>query len=205
MLGRGAPAVLGPSLVMKAPLRQVLALCLCLTSACASRPQIRATGPFTAEMARYFDDSVDYITNLDELGGRMAADLNTQLGFLARTADLIAVVRIETVAVSQDPDGTQAYRLMGAVTETLHGTAPDHHVQLRAVQGQAGYNTVSGRQDRLQNGRWLVFIRWYTDGQGEVRAHWHMYPHSDAMVNRMREATGTATDGFVRVVPSSGS
>jgi hypothetical protein len=183
-----------------------LALAITLTSACASRPQIRTTGPFTPEMARHFDDSVDYITNLDNMGGAMAADLNTQLSFLGRNADLIAVVHIETVAVSQDPDGTQAYRLVSVIAETLHGTAPaDNHIQLRAVQGQAGYNTVSGRQDRLQNGQWLVFVRWYTDGQGEVRAHWHLYPHSEAMVNRYREAIGTSTDGFVRVVPSSGN
>ena len=191
---------------MHAPLRQVLALCLALTSACASRQQIRTTGPFTAEMARYFDDSVDYISNLDELGGRMAADLNAQLSYLGRNSDLVAIVRIETVAVSQDPDGTQSYRLVGVVSEALHGTAPEGNgLQLRAVQGQAGYNTVSGRQDRLQNGWWLVFVRWYMDGSGEVRAHWHLYPHSDALVSRMREASGTATDGFTRVVPSSGN
>lgn len=206
MLGRRDCAVLRPTAVKHSPFRIALALSVALTSACASRPQIRTTGPFTDEMARYFDDSVDYITNLDELGGRMAADLNTQLGYLGRNSDLIAVIRIETVAVSQDPDGTQSYRLVGPIGEALHGTAPpDNRVQLRAVQGQAGYNTVSGRQDRLQNGQWLVFVRWYTDGRGEIRAHWHLYPHSEAMVGRYREAIGGSADGFVRVVPSSGS
>jgi hypothetical protein len=51
----------------------------------------------------------------------------------------------------------------------------------------------------------LLFVRWYADGQGELRAHWHLYPHSDALVNRYREAIGESTDGFVRVVPSSGN
>jgi hypothetical protein len=157
-------------------------------------------------MARYFDDSVDYISDLDSLGGTMAEDLRRQLSFLGRNSDFIGVVQIETVAVSQDPDGTQAYRLVAAVSETLHGTAPENNrVQLRTAQGQTGYNTVSGRQDRLQTGRWLVFVKWYTDPTDEVRPHWHLYPHSDALVNRMREASGTATDGFTRVVPSSGN
>lgn len=191
---------------MNTPIRPALALCFALLAGCASRPQIQTTGPFTAEMGRYFDDSVDYISNLDDMGGRMASDLNSQLAYLGRTADIIAVVNIETIAVSSDADSGQAYRLVANIAETLHGTAPaDNHLQLRAVQGQAGYNTVQGRQDRLQSGRWLVFARWYTDGQGEIRAHWHMYPHSDALVRRMREANGGDADGFVRVTPSSGN
>lgn len=186
--------------------RPLLALCVALASGCATRPQVRPTSPFTPEMARYFDDSVDYISDLDSLGGTMAEDLRRQLSFLGRNSDFIGVVRIETVAVSQDPDGTQAYRLVAAIGETLHGNAPESGlVQLRTAQGQAGYNTVSGRQDRLQNGRWLVFVKWYTDATDEVRPHWHLYPHTDALVTRMREASGTSTDGFTRVVPSSGN
>jgi hypothetical protein len=155
-------------------------------------------------MARYFDDSVDYINNLDQLGGAMAQDLNNQLSFLGRNSDLIAVVRIETIAVSQDPDGTRAYRLVSNITDVLSGVAPeDRRVQLRTAQGQVGFNTVSGRQDRLQTGQWLLFVKWYTDGSGETRPHWHLYPHSDELVNRYREASGISTDGFTRVVPSN--
>jgi|LNFM01.1.fsa_nt_gb hypothetical protein len=191
---------------MHAPSRHILALCVALASGCATQQAIRPTSPFTAEQARYFDDSVDYISDLDNLGGTMADDLRRQLSYLGRNSDLIAIVRLETVAVSQDPDGTQSYRIVASIVETLHGTAPEQgRVQLRTSQGQMGYNTVAGRQERLQTGRWLVFVKWYTDATNEVRPHWHLYPHSDALVTRMREASGAPTDGFTRVVPSSGN
>lgn len=191
---------------MKASLRTVLALCLCLGAGCAGRTVIRPTTPFTPEMAQYFDDSVDYVTNVENLGGRLAADLQTQLNFLSRNADLVSVVRIETVTVSEDAENTQAYRLSAVVVEPVKGTVPeDNHVNVRAVQGQPGYNTVQGRQDRLQSGRWILFAKWYTDGAGELRAHWHLYPHSDAMIARVRQLTGTATSGgeFRTVTPTT--
>jgi hypothetical protein len=186
-------------------LRSTLALLLALSTSCASRPQIRPTSPFTAEMGHHFDDSVDYVSNLDDIGGRLATDFRTQIDYLGRNSDLIAIARIETVTVSQDPDGTQSYRLTAAVTEGIKGTIPeDSRVSLRASQGQAGYNTVQGRQERLQSGRWLLFVKWYTDGAGEVRPHWHLSPHSDGLVLRVRELSGTVVGGgFQRVVPQT--
>ncbi|MDP3276117.1 MAG: hypothetical protein Q8Q09_13035 [Deltaproteobacteria bacterium] len=184
--------------------RTVLALSLLALSvpACASRPGIRPSSPFSAEHALLFDDSVDYLSSLDDLGGRLAADFTTQLNSLSRTADLVAVCRIETVTVSLDPDGSQSIRLTAAVTEILRGTAPEERrVSLRVAQGQPGYNTVSGRQERLQTGSWILFVKWYTDSEGALRAHWHLSPQSPSLERRVREAAGLIpADGTERVV-----
>ncbi len=179
---------------------------IAFSTGCATRPPIRPSSPFTAAMARDFDDSVDYVFNLEEIGGRQAVEIQRQLDALARTSDVIALARIETVTVSQDLDGQQSYRLIAHVQELLHGVvAEDNRVALRASQGQPGYNTVSGRQDRLQAGNWLLFVKWYTDGGGEVRAHWHLSPQSEGVLQRVRGAAGLSTDsqGNFRVVSTS--
>jgi hypothetical protein len=192
---------------MQGRFRTVIAVALALASGCVPRAEIRPTSPFTSEMARHFDDSVDYISNLDDIGGRLGADFRTQLEFLARQSDLVAITRIETVTVSQDPDGTQSYRLTAEVLESIRGQVPEgNRVGLRATQGQPGYNTVQGRQERLSANRWLLFVKWYIDGVGDVRPHWHLSPATDALVRRIRILSGTVVeDGFRRVVPSSGS
>lgn len=179
--------------------------CSLLTPGCVTRPQIRPTSPFTAAMARDFDDSVDYVFNLEDIGGHQAQEIQRQLDALARTSDVIALARIETVTVSQDTDGQQSYRLIAHVQELLTGTVPeDNRVPLRASQGQPGYNTVSGRQDRLQAGNWVLFVKWYTDGANEVRPHWHLSPQSDGLLARVRDRAGltTQTQGNFRVVQS---
>ncbi len=185
----------------------MLALMVALSSGCVPRVEIRPTSPFTAEMGRHFDDSVDYMSNLDEIGGRLAADFRAQIEYLARNSDLVAITRIETVTVSQDPDGTQSYRLTAEVLEGIRGQVPEgNRVALRATQGQPGYNTVQGRQERLGANNWLLFVKWYTDGLGEVRPHWHLSPASEGLVRRIRILSGTVVEeGFRRVVPSSGS
>ncbi len=183
----------------------VVAFCglMVASTSCVSRPQIRPSSPFTSAMARDFDDSVDYVFNLEDIGGHQAAEIQRQLDSLARTSDVIALARIETVTVSQDTDGQQNYRLIAHVTESLKGVVPeDNRIAIRASQGQPGYNTVSGRQDRLQAGNWVLFVKWYTDGANEVRAHWHLSPQSEGLLARVRDAAGISspTQGNFRVV-----
>lgn len=169
------------------------ALYLAFAVAACSAParQIRPTSPFTAEMGRLFDDSVDYVENVDGLGGRVASEWQHQIEGLSRTSDVIGVATIETVLQGQDSDGATIYRLTASVSSLLRGTTPeDHRVQLRVSQGQAGFNTVQGREERLQRGGYVFFVKWYTDGAGALQAHWHLSPQSDALIARIRAASG---------------
>lgn len=162
------------------------------TPACGPATRnIRPTSPFTAEMGRLFDDSVDYVQNIEALGGHLAEDWGTQIDGLSRGSDLMAVAQIETVLQGQDSQGARIYRLTANMTDIVRGEAPaDRHVQLRVSEGQAGFNTVAGKEDRLQRGRYMVFVKWYTDGAGEVQAHWHLTPYTDELLARVRRTSG---------------
>jgi hypothetical protein len=170
--------------------------------------QIRPSSPFTPGLARYFDDAVDYVQSADGLGGRLADDWNSQMDGLSRYSDLIGVVRIETVVQGTNPDGSRSYRLAAAVAERVKGEAPeDGHVSLHVSEGQTGFNTVDGKEARLQSGRYLLFVKWYSDSSGQVAAHWHLTPFTDALMARVRRASGleAAQLGEERVVRQEGS
>lgn len=186
----------------------VAVLLLALSGACSGAQQARPPRPFTPQLARFFDDSVDYVQDVEGLGGRVAADWQAQIDGLSRESDVIAVARIETVVLGTDIDGSRNYRLTAALSDVIKGEAPrDNHVALRVSQGQVGYNTVAGRETRLQSGRYIAFIRWYTDGAGELRAHWHLSPYSDSLLSRVRNNTGWVDPqhGRERIVRQEGS
>lgn len=174
----------------------------------SSRAQIRPTSPFTPQLARIFDDSVDYVQDVEGLGGRVAAEWESQIDSLSRTSDLIAEATIETVVLGTDVDGTRSYRLTAVITNPLVGQVPeDRRVALRVSEGQVGFNTVAGKEARLQSGHYLLFVKWYTDGAGEVQAHWHLSPRTDALLARVRRASGLQErlEGRERIVRQEGS
>lgn len=150
------------------------------------------TGPFTPELASYFDDSVDYVENVEELGGRVASDWRRQIDGCARHADLIAVVRVETITAGSESNTSGSYRLTTVATrEPLRGTlSADRRTDLITNQGEVGYNTVRAGASRIQSREWLMFVRWYDDVDGQVRAHWHLTPATEQALQRARDAIG---------------
>jgi hypothetical protein len=170
----------------------------------SSQNQIR-TAPFTEEHARYFDDSVDFVEDIEGLGGRVAQEWQTQIDGLSRESELIAPARIETVLLGSDIDGARNYTLTAVVDQPIHGRSPENdHVALRVSEGQSGFNTVNGKEARLQAGRYLLFVRWYTDGAGQVRAHWHLSPFSDGLVARVQRIRGNQIGSEERIVRTEG-
>lgn len=168
----------------------VLSLALGANACSSARPQIQAR-PFTANLHRVFDDAVDYVTDVEGLGGRVASDWQNQIDALSRESDVIGTARIETVVLEQNPDGSRAYRLTAVLSDLLRGEAPEgNQVSFRVAQGTTGFNTVVGRETRLQSGRYMAFVRWYNDSSGAVRAHFHLSPLSDALVARVRRNVG---------------
>ena len=99
--------------------------------------------------------------------------------------------RVQTVVVETDPEGGRSYRLTVALADPIRGELPtDGPVSLRVSEGQVGFRTVEGRESRLQAVRYITFVRWYTDGAGDVRAHWHLSPLSDSLLAHVRTQTG---------------
>lgn len=153
----------------------------------------RATArPFPAELGRHFDDGADYIENVEEFGGRVAAEWRTSIDTLAREADLIVVVHVETVTGTDDTASSRSYRLTALAQGTpLRGTvARDGIVDLRTEEGASGYNTIRGNYTRLQSRNFLLFVRYYNDPEGVVRPRWHVTPDTPAALQRARDAIG---------------
>lgn len=148
--------------------------------------------PFPAELGRHFDDGADYIENVEELGGRVAAEWRTSIDTLAREADLIVVVHVETVTGADDAASSRNYRLTALSRGApLRGTvARDGIVDLRTEEGAAGYNTIRGNYSRLQSRNFLLFARYYNDPEGVVRPRWHLTPDTPAAQQRARDAIG---------------
>ncbi len=167
------------------------------------------SGPFTPELAGYFDDAVDYVENAEELGGRVASDWRRQIDGLSRNADVIAVVRIETITAGSESSTTSSYRLTAVATrDPLRGSlASDRRIDLIVTEGEVGYATVRAGASRLQTRDWLVYVRWHEDTDGQVRPRWHLTPASAHALQRTRDAGGYIDPNAPReqvVQPSSG-
>jgi hypothetical protein len=176
-------------------MRALVLVGLSLGAGCATTgtPEIQVSSPFSEELGRHFDDSVDYVEDADQLGGRVASDWRRQIAALSEHSDLIVQVRIETVNSGVDASGMANYRLTAvAAARPLRGRMPqDNRVDLRVSAGEVGYNTVHNNEQRLQAAerRFLLFVKWAEDG-ARVRARWHLTPQSRAVEARVRDAIG---------------
>ena len=150
------------------------------------------SSPFTEQDGRLFDDSVDYAENVQDLGGRVASQWRRQVDGLSRGADLIALVRVETVNSGHETNGASLYRLDAVVTgAALKGQLPaDRRVELRVSEGATGFNQVRGNESRLQSAVYVLWARWYRDADNSVRAHWHLSPNNPQLIARVHDAIG---------------
>ncbi len=177
-------------------LRSLLVVALGLGAACSSTNANTAsrivTAPFTPDLAAFFDDSVDYVENVEDLGGRVASDWRRQIDGLSRNADVIGVVRIETVTSGSESSSSGSFRLTTVSSRApFKGTFPsDGRIDLRVLEGEVGYHTVRNSAQRLQANQWLLFVRWYDDADGQVRPHWHLTPATAGAIQRAQDAFG---------------
>lgn len=174
----------------RTPLALALVVLGCASSGAGNAA--RETQPFPQSLARFFDDGVDYVENVESLGGRVAADWRRQIDTLTRESELIVPVRVETVTSGADATSMGSYRLTAVASgQPLRGDRPEGgRVELRVVEGEPGFNSVRSNVPRLQAREYVLFARWYTDEDGAVRAHWHLTPRTEGVLQRVRDAVG---------------
>ncbi len=177
---------------MRAPLTLALALVALGCASSGAANAARETRPFPQTLARFFDDGVDYVESVEELGGRVAADWRRQIDTLTQESDLIVPVRVETVTSGADATSMGSFRLTAVASgPPLHGARPEGgRVELRVVEGEPGFNSVRSNVPRLQSREYILFARWYTDEDGAARPHWHLTPRTEGVVQRVRDAQG---------------
>jgi hypothetical protein len=138
-------------------------------------------------MAEFFDDAADFIEDPGALGGSWASSYGAELQGRVDQADLICRVHIATINEDIDVDGHRRKHLLTRVSSTLRGDAPaDGRLNLTVDQGSVGFDTVDRGERRLFNNRFIAFVRWYENDDGEVRAHWHLSPDTRPVVELVR-------------------
>lgn len=148
-------------------------------SSCAT-VVFRTGEPFSPGEAKFFDDGIDLIENLNSLSGDWRFKAEEELNGRVQLADLVAVVDILSVQLSSDVDGRESRRIDVQIAETLSGSGPDKSFSLSASEESRGFSTILRNEQRLK-GRMLVFVRFFSDETGAVHSHFHLSPNSPAL------------------------
>ncbi|HEX6239362.1 MAG TPA: hypothetical protein VFZ61_00655, partial [Polyangiales bacterium] len=72
------------------------------------------------------------------------------------------------------------HTLNASIERSLFGEAKD--LQLRVSEGQPGFPTVHDNLQRVESRDFVVYVKWYLDGDGDRSAHFHLSPASDVIV-----------------------
>jgi hypothetical protein len=159
-------------------------------SACSSTgTQVRPRGPWSPELAQFFDDAADFIEDPGDLQGAWSADYARELQGRVDEADLICRAEVRTVNEDISVDGHRRKHLLMQVTSVLYGEAPeDNRLHISVGEGSSGFDTIDRSERRLISNHFIAFIRWYEDDDGSVRAHWHLSPATRPLVAMVRRA-----------------
>lgn len=149
-------------------------------SACGGAAQNAKVTPITPQQERVFDHGVDFIAALEGLEGRWREEWDRDLAERIGGADFIGVVRINTLLTETDPEQRVTHRLVANVKRALLGHAKD--LDLRVAEGQPAFPTVHDNLARIQSREFLVYVKWYTDSNGDTAAHFHLSPASAAVI-----------------------
>jgi len=175
---------------MKTNLFRIHVLCFCcitLWTACGGSSQsITPSSEFTAEHARLFKDSIDFVEDPSILVGKWKETWYNEHSERIKYADLIAVVTISTVRIDTDLDGRNVYRLIGTIDEILSGETPNKEITMKVRVGEPGYESVEGNEKRILNKRFIAFIKWYEVSEDTIAAHWHLTPASTPILENTR-------------------
>lgn len=153
----------------------------------------------TQEHRRVFEHGVDYLDDPAALGGRWEMEWEQNLASRVRRSHFIGIVRIEAMHAEQQPDRPATYRLHAEVERRLLGHASSGGLSLISRPEHAGFPTLDDKHDRILDQRFVAFVVWSRD-EGERRAHWHLAPAADPVIQRVRavieeERPGEAVPG----------
>ena len=154
----------------------------------SSTPQV-VVSPMTPEAEVAFENGVDFIDDPSLLEGSWLDNWESDIEHRVTLADVIAIVRITTVRRDTDLERHDTYHLAVAIESVRLGTPADE-VSLTARQGQTGFGTLVGNDERLLTppadhpNRFLLFLRWARSDGGATVARWHLSPAGAAVVQR---------------------
>ena len=160
-----------------------LALVACSATATSAIPSTGA--PLDDGDRMLFDDGVDYVGDPAVLEGRWRDDWSRELDERVSTADVVSVVRVDTLRTDTDLERYSTFRLLLSETNGIVGDLPEELI-LSSAEGDGGYATIDGNERRVLGREFVLFVRWeQPQPSSPVRARWHLSPHSDEVVSRV--------------------
>lgn len=146
---------------------------------------LRVSSPFTAEHAPFFENGVDYIEDPSILEGSWLEAWEHDIEQRVSLSDAIALVTITTLRTDQDLERHETWRLVAHVDRVRHGEGVPEEITLVVREGEAGFGTVRGNEERLLNQRFVLFVKWSTDDSGVIVPRWHLSPAGERIVRRV--------------------
>jgi hypothetical protein len=152
----------------------------CALLACAGGSSIAPTVEFAREDESLFDNSVDLVAKPAIVESEWRGEFELRV----TRADLIAVVKIESLSSDEDLRGS-GYRLTAKVIERLKGES-GRELVLRAHDDEPGFRSVRVNEDRLLRDSFVAFIRWKNDPESEqIVPRWHLSPDTPAVRDKV--------------------
>ena len=163
----------------------LLSLLLACGGGAAESARPRSADPLTEEQATVFEDGVDFVADPTVLEGAWRESWTRELDLRVSDANAVALVTVHTLRTDVDLDRRTTFRLLFNVERTLLGSV-DPDLTLRVVEGDAGFASLTGNEQRILNQPFVLFLRWaQAPGSEEVVARWHLSPAADGVVDRV--------------------
>lgn|SRR5690554_3148587 len=153
----------------------------------ASVDQARLVGtPFTAVEEALFDSGVEFVDDPSHLSGRWREEWERDLAGRVERADLIYIGGVESSREGQDGSGRPFLDLTTAVDNVLKGKQ-GRYLDLRARDRDAGFMGLARSGERLYESPFIVFVKWSDEGDGRVRARFHLAYASGFVVSAVKD------------------
>lgn len=145
----------------------------------------RSADPLTEEERTVFEDGADFVADPTVLEGRWRENWSRDLDLRVSHADVVSLVTIHTLRTDVDLDRRTTFRLLFRTDRDILGGV-DEDVTLRAFEGDPGYSSLAGNEQRVLNQPFVLFLKWgQAEGSEEVVPHWHLSPAADGVVERV--------------------
>jgi hypothetical protein len=160
-------------------------LVLCLFHCGGGAPAEVVGSPLTAEDIQYFEDGIDLVADPESLEGEWRRQWSTELDQRVQRADVVAYVRVRTVRTDTDLDRRTTYRIQVESERDLVGTLPADGVELRSREGEVGFGTIDGNEQRILDRPFVLFLKWdRPTGAATATPRFHLSPFVEQVTTR---------------------
>jgi len=141
--------------------------------------------PWDEKLAEYFDDSVDFTINPQELSGQWLFKYQDQLAVRMIDSEFVLGIKIISVTQKTDPMGKACKDLYTEVKARVKGKYEQDTIILHVCDDAAGYDSFKEDDTRLYERVFIAYIKLYKQTDGEVGIHWHLSPLSKGLKEGM--------------------